>query len=330
MKRIMRLRRQQKIFISYNRNDEDILKPLITKLEEAKFEILIDRESIRSGDNIPMLLMDMIKNADCVLCLGTRSSLESKWCKQEVEYAREMAIPYIPILTDSSLSLPGWFVHRRSGIVHYFLWTVAGDNNALIDDIRALIPHAPVTMLSASLMLVFLLLLIPMLLAGLVRPHLFMAHDPVPYMQEWIERINVRMQASDPLSALERERLIGQCGSQRDDLTLTYSAYLDNETSILVCDEYMSKKLIKRVYKQNGSLVASEDFHWSERSNGNPSFVKYRTITPHREQEIQIEEAFDSVGNLISKRVISKQDGTWQAYNDVGRSVFPIFMLMYR
>jgi len=54
---------------------------------------------------------------------------------------------------------------------------------------------------------------------------------------------------------------------------------------------------------------------------------KIRTIEIDGDDPLVIEDRFDSVGNLISKRARRKGTERWTHYGDLGKSLFPMFIV---
>ncbi|MFZ4633385.1 MAG: TIR domain-containing protein [Saprospiraceae bacterium] len=73
----------KKVFISYNHGDADTAVKLRDALQEAGFEVIIDRDDMPPGMDILEFIQQSIRNADVVLSVVSAKSLESGWVGQE-------------------------------------------------------------------------------------------------------------------------------------------------------------------------------------------------------------------------------------------------------
>jgi hypothetical protein len=73
----------KKIFISYNHGDGDTALRLRDALQEAGFDIIIDRDDMPPGMDILEFIQQSIRNADVVLSVVSAKSLASGWVGQE-------------------------------------------------------------------------------------------------------------------------------------------------------------------------------------------------------------------------------------------------------
>jgi len=73
----------KKIFISYNHGDADTALRLRDALQEAGFDVIIDRDDMPPGMDILEFIQQSIRNADVVLSVVSAKSLHSGWVGQE-------------------------------------------------------------------------------------------------------------------------------------------------------------------------------------------------------------------------------------------------------
>lgn len=95
-----------KIFISYKREDIKFASKLTKSLRKNNFEVWID-EDIRAGQNWRDEVCDAIDDSSVVLFLVSPASVESKYCKEELEHAHGTRKTILPVvLSDASECTP--------------------------------------------------------------------------------------------------------------------------------------------------------------------------------------------------------------------------------
>lgn len=82
-----RIYHQDDIFISYSHRDTDIVKNCKTAYEALGHNILIDFETLRSGQRWNAGLMRMIERANIFQLFWSENSSKSEFCRQEWQYA---------------------------------------------------------------------------------------------------------------------------------------------------------------------------------------------------------------------------------------------------
>jgi len=85
-----RMYRQDDIFVSYSHRDTDIVKKCKTAYEALGHNILIDFETLRSGQQWNAELMRMIERANIFQLFWSENSSKSEYCRQEWQYALEL------------------------------------------------------------------------------------------------------------------------------------------------------------------------------------------------------------------------------------------------
>jgi hypothetical protein len=94
-----------RIFVSYSRVDLEVAKFIFTELSKYGFDIFIDYERIRVGDEFPEKLSLEINICDAMLFLLSENSIKSKWVKAEVYRAFQLG-KKIFILALDDMDLP--------------------------------------------------------------------------------------------------------------------------------------------------------------------------------------------------------------------------------
>ena len=82
--------RQDEIFISYSHRDTAIIRNCQRAYDALGFNVLIDSETLRSGQKWNDELMHMIERADIFQLFWSESSSKSEYCKQEWEHALQL------------------------------------------------------------------------------------------------------------------------------------------------------------------------------------------------------------------------------------------------
>ncbi len=88
------------IFISYAREDQEQIQPLVRFLESKGWSVFWD-QYIRTGNDWRKEINAALDNADCVIVAWSCNSIESNWVNQEAEEGKGRGV-LIPILLDSA------------------------------------------------------------------------------------------------------------------------------------------------------------------------------------------------------------------------------------
>lgn len=86
------------IFISYAREDQKRIKPLLDALQSQGWSIFWDRR-IRAGQKFSIVIEDELKNARCAIVAWSEHSVNSDWVHDEATEAKERNI-LVPVLLD--------------------------------------------------------------------------------------------------------------------------------------------------------------------------------------------------------------------------------------
>lgn len=126
-----------KIFISYKREDKEIVFPIVKKIREIQgIDCRIDLEGIESGDQFENVIIHSIKRCDIVIFMMSKQSIApyvdensqirsvQTWTEKEVKYAINMGKRVIPVSLDgTSVKDCDWLNFNCSGldmIGHYY------------------------------------------------------------------------------------------------------------------------------------------------------------------------------------------------------------------
>lgn len=104
-------------FVSYSRRDFDEVNQLLKKLKSYVPELSywFDLDGIESGDEFVDKIVSAIDDSEQLFFMVSDNSINSKWTKQEVMYARNEGKRIIPILLKDA-RLKGWFLFTFGNI----------------------------------------------------------------------------------------------------------------------------------------------------------------------------------------------------------------------
>jgi hypothetical protein len=89
-------------FVSYSREDENIVAPIVRLLRTAPSEVFFDRDSLKPGDRWSELLGDAISRCSLFVLFWCDHSAQSYWVNREWNAALNQKKKIIPVLLDST------------------------------------------------------------------------------------------------------------------------------------------------------------------------------------------------------------------------------------
>ncbi len=101
------------VFISYSRKDFDEVSSILESLKTAipGLTYWFDITGIESGDEFEEKIIAAIDNSTYVLFALSENSIQSKWTKDEVMYAKNTDKKVIPVLLKGA-HMKGWFLFK--------------------------------------------------------------------------------------------------------------------------------------------------------------------------------------------------------------------------
>ena len=101
------------VFISYSRKDLDEVSSILETIKTAipNLSYWFDINGIESGDEFEDKIIYAIDNSSYVLFALSENSIQSKWTKDEVMYAKNTEKKVIPILLKGA-QMKGWFLFK--------------------------------------------------------------------------------------------------------------------------------------------------------------------------------------------------------------------------
>jgi hypothetical protein len=104
-----------RVFLSYAHEDAQLVS-LVQQALGDSFDVFLDAERIRAGENFAQKIRDELRRVDAVVALLTPASVASAWCQAELHHAHAMRKRVVPIrVGDDTLreSPPLAQVHRE-------------------------------------------------------------------------------------------------------------------------------------------------------------------------------------------------------------------------
>lgn len=95
-----------RLFLSYTRADIDAARPIISILEDAGFDVWWDG-LLEGGVNYLPTTEAALENADCVVVLWSKLSVDSNWVRDEAQSGRERG-RLVPVSLDGTMSPLGF------------------------------------------------------------------------------------------------------------------------------------------------------------------------------------------------------------------------------
>lgn len=102
---IRRLFPKPRIFISYAQEDVKIAMSLLTRLEQAGFDVYLDKEKTLAGEQFLGVIVRHLRQCDAVLVLLSAYSAQSEWCQAELYYAYALERTIVPVRLDARQTL---------------------------------------------------------------------------------------------------------------------------------------------------------------------------------------------------------------------------------
>jgi TPR repeat protein len=87
-----------RIYISYSRRDVVLSDRIFTALEQAGFDVLLDRTDIAGGEEWKGRLQAIISEADKLVILVSPDSVQSELCRRDLEFAAQCGKTLVPVL----------------------------------------------------------------------------------------------------------------------------------------------------------------------------------------------------------------------------------------
>ena len=314
-------KRRVRVFISYSREDRKSIDSLFEWLLKNGCDPVIDEEGIKEGDKLNAKLKAMIDGCDGFLAFGTASYMRSLWCKKEVQYACNSRKEYLPVLFEPLVKeeIAEWFTRSDSleGEVVYGE-CFNQEFGFLKSFLRRLSERKPIRIQNVVLLGIVLLFILPAMVSWTIRERVGQANAEIQELQAWIEKVNRDIDSRPTVESLVR-------GTHDSKTSYTIEYRNAASAELIGRDSYLDGQLNMRQYFLNEREVGVDTILIAGAPDGSLSLRKKRVIYIQSEKGMIIQEIFDSIGNLVSKRAGNKSndESKWKRYTDVGRSVYP-------
>jgi TIR domain len=91
-----------RLFISYSRRDADIAYNLVSQLRMYGYDVWVDDERIKLGEDWTRSIQKAIEEADYILVLLSPNALQSEWIHSEIRGALDLKKSIIPVLIEGN------------------------------------------------------------------------------------------------------------------------------------------------------------------------------------------------------------------------------------
>lgn len=93
------------VFISYSHNNRAFVDELAANLVKNRARVWVDRWELKVGDSIIQRIQTAIKEADALIIVLSKASVESEWCKKEltaglIRELEEKRVVVLPVLLE--------------------------------------------------------------------------------------------------------------------------------------------------------------------------------------------------------------------------------------
>ncbi|MEA3349407.1 MAG: toll/interleukin-1 receptor domain-containing protein [Chloroflexota bacterium] len=89
---------EQRIFLSYSRENTSIMKRILKKLESYGFSVWIDDNLILGTESWKTAIEDAIRQSQGLVVIMSPNSKESLWVERELDFARVQGVRIFPVL----------------------------------------------------------------------------------------------------------------------------------------------------------------------------------------------------------------------------------------
>ena len=107
---------EKKVFISYSRDDKEIVFPLVERLKKDVGDVFwIDLDGVECGAQYEKIIINAIDKAEIVLLMYSENILDSEWVKNEATYSTSSEKKLIPVIISGD-KMEGWPQFRYASI----------------------------------------------------------------------------------------------------------------------------------------------------------------------------------------------------------------------
>jgi len=110
-----------KIFLSYSESDKNKLKALRNAIKKRSgIDAIVVAERQKVGQSLADKVKECMDEADCLMPILTRQSIDSQWVNQEIGFAEALKKPIIPLVEKNLLDKLKGFIHKQMDLPFAF------------------------------------------------------------------------------------------------------------------------------------------------------------------------------------------------------------------
>lgn len=123
---------KKRFFISYSRNDIAIAQSISRIVEHKSFKSFANFNLLSSDSSLANQIVSVIKNSDIIFFVVSKASLNSQWCRREVEFAIHDGKTIVPILSEITEDnvKTSWLYDYVKG-ADWINWADCGENKLI-------------------------------------------------------------------------------------------------------------------------------------------------------------------------------------------------------
>jgi len=111
-----------KIFLSYSELDKNKLKALRSAVKKRQdLDPIIVSERRKVGQSLADKVKECMQEADCLIPILTRKSINSQWVNQEIGFAEALKMPIVPLVEKDLLNKLKGFIHKQIDLPFVFI-----------------------------------------------------------------------------------------------------------------------------------------------------------------------------------------------------------------
>ena len=110
-----------RIFLSYSELDKNKLKALRNAIKKRDgLDAIVVAERRKVGQSLADKVKECMYEADCLMPILTRQSIDNQWVNQEIGFAEALKRPIIPLVERSLLDKLKGFIHKQMDLPFAF------------------------------------------------------------------------------------------------------------------------------------------------------------------------------------------------------------------
>lgn len=117
----------EKVYISYSRQDSFIAKTVKLVLSQSGCRVFLDYDDLKDLANFAEQLTKQLNAADTVIFIVSELSLNSQWCRREIEYAQNKGKSIIPIVLNEHVLHSESFKNSVVSSLNALIWDANGE-----------------------------------------------------------------------------------------------------------------------------------------------------------------------------------------------------------